>query len=269
MALLLAMYQKMRLIREKNQLVLDQTKVSSKLTRVQKNIELVQKRYKSREASLDAIAKRMTSNASLFFKMNAGLGSNDVNTNMYNFGLNFNNSIIMNTMQAALTGDKNNGGAGWDQQKFSEVMSYFQSCGGNPQQLYSEPDADGKRTPKYAADGKTPLYCESPEITANDIAQFRQAMTLGNMELNNRQNTCTQLDHQYQNNVSIWLEAQKAELEAEQDAALEPLNYEDTMLQLEKEQKDARLQRINTEIETYTQLVSQEAKNSAPTFGLA
>ena len=73
---------------------------------------------------------------------------------------------------------------------------------------------------------------------------------------------------QYESNVSIWLDAQKAALEAEQDAMLEPLNYEETMLELEKEQKDTRLQRINEEIETYKQLVSQEVKNTTPTFGL-
>lgn len=269
MALLLAMYQKMRLIREKNQLVLDQTKVSSKLTRVQKNIERIQKMYKSREASLDSIAKRMTSNASLFFKMSAGLGVNDVNTNMYNFGLNFNNSIVTGTMQAALTTAKENGGYGWDQQKLSDVMSYYQSCGGNPQQLYSEPDADGKRTPKYADDGKTPLYCESPEITATDIAQFTQAMRFGQMELNNRQNACAQMDSQYQNNVSIWLDAQKSILETEQDEMLEPLNYEETMLELEKDQKDMRLKRIEQEIDSYKQLVDKEIQSATPTFGLS
>lgn len=269
MALLLAMYQKMKLIREKNQLVLEQSQVSSKLTRVQKSIERVQKMYKSREASLDSIAKRMTSSASLFFKTNLGLGANDVNTNMYNFGLNFNNTIVTSTMQAALTTSKDKGGAGWDQQKLTDVMSYFQSCGGNPQPLYSEPDAEGKRTPKYAADGKTQLYCESPEITATDIAQFRRAMSFGNQELNNRQNTCLQLDQQYQNNVSIWLEAQKSALEDEQEAALEPLNYEETMLELDKEQKDMRLKRIEAEIESYKSLVDNEVKNSTPTFGLA
>ena len=39
MALLLAMYQKMRLTREKNQAQFDLTKFSSKYSRVQKNIE--------------------------------------------------------------------------------------------------------------------------------------------------------------------------------------------------------------------------------------
>lgn len=264
MALLLAMYQKMRLIREKNQLVLDQTKVSSKLTRVQKNIERIQKMYKSREASLDAQAKRMQNNASIFFKMNLGLGTNDVNTNMYNFGLNFNNSIIMGTMQAGLTGDTNNGGAGWDKKKKKKVMAYYQSCNGNPQPEY-EVDENNNRKPKVDENGQ---YIYPDGITAQDIAQFRQAMQYGQMELSNRQNMSTQLTSQYENNVSIWLDAQKSEMEAEQDAMLEPLNYEETMLELEKEQKDTRLQRINEEIETYKQLVSQEVKNTTPTFGL-
>ena len=75
-------------------------------------------------------------------------------------------------------------------------------------------------------------------------------------------------NQQYGNNVSIWLEAQKAQLEAEQDAVLEPLNYEETMMELEKTQAETRLQRINAQIQSYDQLVSQEAQNSAPKFGL-
>jgi hypothetical protein len=73
---------------------------------------------------------------------------------------------------------------------------------------------------------------------------------------------------QYGNNVSIWLEAQKAQLEAEQDAALDPLSYEETMMELEKTQIEARLERIKQQEQSYSQLVSDEAKNSAPTFGL-
>ena len=84
MALLLAMYQKMRLIREKNQLVLDQTKVSSKLSRVQKNIERVQKRYTSLFANLDSQAKMMQSQAKVGIQSMFGLGMGSVDP--YNYG---------------------------------------------------------------------------------------------------------------------------------------------------------------------------------------
>ncbi|MDE5788022.1 MAG: hypothetical protein K2H79_05720, partial [Bacteroidaceae bacterium] len=69
---------------------------------------------------------------------------------------------------------------------------------------------------------------------------------------------------------------EKASLEILKKVALEiekayesgPISYEQTISELEKEEKDARLKRINEEIETYKRLVSQEVKNTTPTFGL-
>ena len=52
------------------------------------------------------------------------------------------------------------------------------------------------------------------------------------------------------------------------DMALEPLSYQETMLELEKTQADAKLKRINDQLESYDQLVSSEGEKTAPTFGL-
>ena len=76
------------------------------------------------------------------------------------------------------------------------------------------------------------------------------------------------MNTQYQQNVSIWLDSRKAELEAEQDAMLEPLSYQETMWELEKEQAELKLKRINAQLETYDQLLAQETEKSAPKFGL-
>ena len=40
------------------------------------------------------------------------------------------------------------------------------------------------------------------------------------------------------------------------------------MLELKKEQKDERLKRIENELGSYKELLSKEAENIAPTFGL-
>ena len=66
--------------------------------------------------------------------------------------------------------------------------------------------------------------------------------------------------------VSIWAEARKAELNAEKD--LEPINYEETTLDLEKEQIEARLEILRKEKAEYDKLCIEEAKNAAPKFGL-
>ena len=267
MALLLAMYQKMRLIREKNQLVLDQTKISSKLTRVQKTIERTQKRYTSLFSQLESQSKMMESQAKVQIQNMFGLGQNCVNPYDYS-GM---NGFIINGMQQLLANGIPRGKDAdgnqldpftMDNSRFQEMYQAYMQNGGtfpaeveNGQTVYED---EAKTKPKYQGG-----------FTADEVKAFNMALSQArNIQEKQRMNANT-MSNQYSTNVSIWLEAQKAALEAEQDAALEPLNYEDTMLQLEKEQKDARLQRINTEIETYTQLVSQEAKNSAPTFGLA
>ena len=72
----------------------------------------------------------------------------------------------------------------------------------------------------------------------------------------------------YEENVSVWAEARKAELEAEQKYKLNPLNYEETMLDLEKTQIEVRLQQLREEREAYDKLCSEEAKNSSPFFAI-
>ena len=39
-------------------------------------------------------------------------------------------------------------------------------------------------------------------------------------------------------------------------------------MELEKEQKDMRLKRLEAELESYKELASKEAENAAPSFGL-
>ena len=103
MALLLAMYQKMRLIREKNQVTLDLTKYTSKLDRVQKNIEKVQKRYTSLFAQLEQQAKRMENDFAYSMRQGLGLGTDCVNMN----NLGGMNGIVYSTVMGMLTQDPN------------------------------------------------------------------------------------------------------------------------------------------------------------------
>ena len=79
MALLLAVFQKLRLVREKNQLTLEVAKYSSGLDRIQKNIERTQKRYTSLFQQLESQAKSMQNNASMYFRSMAGFGTDSVN----------------------------------------------------------------------------------------------------------------------------------------------------------------------------------------------
>ena len=298
MAMLLAMFQKMRLIREKNQLVLEQTQYSSKLSRLEKNIERKNKYYQSLFTQIGSQAKMMQSQATVMFQGMAGLGMNNFANSINPYGFNGMNGFIMQAATQFMAGrgipyqtgtDSDNkptyeyyGGLSSD--KIQRMWQHYNSHGGRFVPL-SEKDDKGNFNTIYRQEGdeefgqfmfgvelegqkpneQIPMY---DGFTAEDVQLFNAAIQQAQMQQQYNQQWVQQATTQYGNNVSIWAEAAKAQLEAQQDAALEPLNYEDTMLQLEKEQLDARLQRLRAEKESYDNLVGEEAKNMAPTFGL-
>lgn len=283
MALMLAMYQKMRLIREKNQATLDVTKYSSKVNRVAKNIERVQKMFTSRKAKLDAQAKMMTSRAKTIFQQMSGLTVNNP-AYLTNYG-GYMNGGYNSSNNAYVIGQLNqflNKGVPvqWD----AESNSYKPTTDGsttpfgdiNKQQLlqlyqsgvlsrFTLDEATNKYKYSYKDNNNTE---QTIEYSKQDFELFgmctsvaQQNYMMANMQLN-------QASTDYEQNVSIWLEAATTQLEEEQDAALEPLNYEQTMLELEKEQAEMKLKRIEAELQSYTQLCDKEAQNMAPKFGL-
>ena len=227
--MLLAMFQKMKLVREKNMLTLEQTQYSSKLSRIQKNIENKQKFYTSWLTRLDQQAKQMVNTA----------------------------TMMCQNQFASIFGGAN---GMWGSNTYGMLGGYT-----SPQQILSAMGDNASNVTiedinKFLSGG---LATNDPKYQpiAQAQAMVQQAMQ---MQRQYQQNMLAG----YQNDVSIWVEMQKEQVEAEQDEVLGELSYQETMLELEKEQRDMRLQRITAELETYTQLVSQEAKNSAPTFGL-
>jgi hypothetical protein len=98
--------------------------------------------------------------------------------------------------------------------------------------------------------------------------QLESQQQIAQMQQQQAQMWAGNMNTQYQQNVSIWLDARKAEIEAEQDAVLEPLKYQETMWELEKTNADTKLDRIKQELETYNNLCKEEIQNSAPKFGL-
>ena len=101
MALLLAMYQKMRLIREINQDTLKLTRITSKMDRVTKNIERTQKRFTSLFAQLDQQDKMMQTNATMIFQNMAGLGMNNFANSTNPYGFTGMNGFVYGCMQQA------------------------------------------------------------------------------------------------------------------------------------------------------------------------
>ncbi len=69
-------------------------------------------------------------------------------------------------------------------------------------------------------------------------------------------------------NVDIWLEAAKSQLEYEKNEEPETLKYSEINWELERNAASAKLKRINPQLESYEQLVSEESEKTAPTFQL-
>ena len=120
MAMLLAMFQKMRLIRERNQLVLEQTQYSSKLTRVQKNSKRIQEIFASKQKKLENQASRMQKNATLMFQNMFNLGANCVNPYNYS-GM---NGFIQNAMLQVLGPDSKGLQVGEDEFKKLSTFNF-------------------------------------------------------------------------------------------------------------------------------------------------
>ena len=270
MALLLAMYQKMKLIREKNQAQYDLTRFSSKYDRVTKNIERVQKRYTSLFAKLESQAKMMQSQATMQLQNMTGLGVNSVNLN----NINGTNQFVYQTAAGLLEQQ------GWQNYK---TVDGKQEPDGSPvklngaefQQYFTEWQQYGKFRQatdengqlKYIdADKKVPEYTGGFE--ADKVAAFTAAMQQAQVQQERARMWVQNTSQNYGNQVSIWLEASKAQLEAEQDAVLEPLHYQETMWELEKTQTEAKLERIKQNLESYQNLLQEESQNAAPKFGL-
>ena len=269
MALLLAMYQKMRLIREKNQATLDLTKFTSKYDRVSKNIERVQKRYTSLFAQLDSQAKQMQSQAKMFFQNAYGLGGGYINDYMNPSSFGGMNGFVNGCMQKLLADgipykdkDGNKQSQIIDSARYQEMLAEYMQKG-DFEKAYTR---EGAEKELVKDSNGNPTYVNG--WSYEEVQAFGVALQQARMSQQQAQMQCSNMSQAYDNNVSIWLDAAKAQLEAEQDAALEPLNYQQTMWELEKEQAEQKLTRIKANLESYTQLCSEEAKDQAPKFGL-
>ena len=79
----------------------------------------------------------------------------------------------------------------------------------------------------------------------------------------------TQMKTNYENNVSIWLEAQQEQLEAQKEWEMDMLAEEQADLEAEKTSVETQLELIKQEKQNIEQMLGQAIQDSAPKFGLA
>ncbi len=202
----------------------------------------------------------MQSQASVFFRNQMGLGMENQAFNPWNMSGGGITSFVLNQMGGMLASgqipkDKDNKFPAMDQVKFQEMLQDYYTSG-----LGQYKDADGNpQEGKYGSNG---------QFTQDEVTAFKMAMQAAQQNQSQANMMCQQMSQNYQNNVSIWLEAAKEQLEAEQDAALAPLEMEQTDMELEKESVETQLAYAKERLQSIEQACSEETKNAAPKFGL-
>ena len=263
MAFLLLLHEKMRLRRQVNKLTLKQLRYGNRLDRMTKNISRVQKMYSSKQSQLQKMAQMMQSQATVFFQNAMGLGMQNQAFNPWNMNGGGMTSFVLNQMGAMLasgkmrvnpTADNKEGTAvKIEPDVFQQMLQDYYTTG-----LKENVDADGKGLGTYGTNG----YSKDLK------AAFMMAMQAAQQNQSQAQMMCQQMSQNYQNNISIWLEAAESQLEAEQDAALAPLEMEQTDMELEKESIETQLTYAKERLQNIEQACSEGIKDSAPKFGL-
>ena len=204
MAFLLLLHEKMRLKRQVNKLTLKQLRYGNRLDRMTKNISRVQKMYSSKMTQLEKQAQMMQSQASVFFRNQMGLGMDNQAFNPWNMSGGGITSFVLNQMGDMLASgqipkDKDNKFPAMDKVKFQEMLQDYYTSG-----LGQYKDADGNpQEGKYGSNG---------QFTQDEVTAFKMAMQAAQQNQSQANMMCQQMSQNYQNNVSIWLEAAKEQL---------------------------------------------------------
>ena len=229
MAFLMLLHEKMRLQRKQNKLTLKQLRNGNMLSRMESKIKRREKYYSKLEKQLETQANAMKNSMKLQLTNQFGLASNNP------YGGNMGTYQILQQMLAS--GDCN---------VSKEIVEAVYNGG-------------------YLKDGKVNGVACSDE-------QYNQARTLINQagsQMSMLQGQCSSVQAYYENQVSIWLDYQKEQLEAQQEWEMDLLGEEQADYEAEKESIAAELELIKQRKESIEQELGSSIKDAAPKFGLA
>jgi len=266
MAFLLLLHQKMRLQRKQNQLTLKQMRFSSLVDRMQKKVDKREKYYAKLEKQLERQANYYKNSANMFFSQQMGLGTNSVNlANPYG-----SNGAVMGILQG-MTGKQmqdyikqGSGGQISDFNGFTDKIWEMVKTGGI-QQVRDENGKDIYVNP-YTGDKFTKESLGVDPVVINKAASIMQQMA--QMQVSNMQTQMGQMKSNYENNVSIWLEAQMEQLEAQKEWEMDLLAEEQADLEADKTSVETQLELVKQEKQNIEQALGQAIQDAAPKFGL-
>ena len=123
---------------------------------------------------------------------------------------------------------------------------------------------DGKTVYKW--DGQDKLNGESINTL---VEQAQKMISCANGMVSQQQQQASVMKSNYENNVSIWLEAQQEQLEAQKEWEMDLLAEEQSDMEAEKNSIEVQLQRVQEEKKNVEQALGNAIQDSAPKFGLA
>ena len=260
MAFLLLLHQKMKLQRKENMLTLKQLRFSSQVDRMQKKVDKRQKYYDKLKKQLERQANCYKNSMNMYISNQFGLGANSINlANPY-----ASNGAAMGLLQnmtsdqiGEILGKASNGACKLDLTN-ETILNLIKSG--------VTKDKDGNILNSWTGD-KVDLPAGVDPIAINQAATTLQQMA--NMQVTNMQTQAQQYKAAYENNVSIWLEAQQEELEAQEEWEMDLLAEEQADMEAEKNSVEVQLQRVQEEKKSIEQALGQAIQDSAPKFGLA
>lgn len=262
--------QKMKLQREENRLTLEQMRFSSKVDRMEKKVGKRQKYYDKLKKQLERQANFYKNSANIQISTMFGLGTNSVNLeNLYgtngatqlalqNMGPDEIRDILNKASQGQCTLDLNN----------ETILNLLKT--GVTQAPYDTKDRKGNEIKK--GDIVNSWTGEKVDIEGADPQVINQAATIlqqmANAKVSKMQSQASQMKASYDNNVSIWLEAQQEDLEAREEWEMDLLAEEQADMEADKNMVEAKLKRVQQEKQNIEQALGQAIQDSAPKFGL-
>ena len=243
------LHEKMRLQRKINKLTLKQLHMGNIQERMQKKVDRREKYYAKLEKQLERQANAYKNSANMYFSNMFGLGTNSVN--LGNYG-----GFSQAAMQILQQWNGTNPYAS-DQASASYNKTLVEAI------INGTLEQDG--TNKAYRIGNSGSY----DYTEQDVAAANRIIQLANSAVTQQQTYASQMKSNYENQVSIWLEAQQEQLEAQKEWEMDLLAEEQEDMEAEKTSIETQLSLAEERKKAIEEKLGQSIQDAAPKFGLA
>ena len=254
------LHEKMRLQRKQNKLTLKQLHNGSQLSRMESRIKKREKYYAKLKKQIETQGNLYKNMAQTMISNQFGIGTGSWNPNQLFMG----GGVGLNQTQMQLIQQVA------EQTGVTNAADYIALMINNPM-AFSQKDSGQTKD----NDGKTKIYnyeiqgYEGTTLSSEEYQKIYQATQQVKYAQNQYGQMAQQWKAEYENNVSIWIQAQTEQIEAQEEWEMDMLGEEQADYEAEKESIAAELELIKQRKEAIEQELGSSIKDAAPKFGLA